>query len=216
MAVKLGAWKGLRWEAWKKLGNKKSLAKLCAAWNGLKACKSFLNKTFHIASLKSLRRSQLLIEKERHAACFHATTKRFQSDSMNPEAPKWSFWKLHFEASGSSILELLEASFWSFWKLHFGASWESLEALKWSFQASIFRSFKIELPASKLSFSISSFSKRASRKARDWSWPTRFSPGSCSTEKLQTIWHPPRDRTFGMVSRHHLLEEMWCLLWSFD
>ena len=196
MAVKLGAWKGLRWEAWKKLGNKKSLAKLCAAWNGFKACKSFLNQTFHVASLKSLCRSQLLIEKERHAACFHATTKRFQSDSMNPEAPKWSFWKLRFEASGSSILELLEASFWSFWKLHFGASWESLEALKWSFQASIFRSFKIELPASKLSFSISSFSKRASRKARPSSYPPRLptflqpSRTPAPATYFATCWNP--------------------------
>ena len=35
----------------------------------------------------------------------------------NREASKWSFWKLHFGASGSSILELLEAPFWSFQKL---------------------------------------------------------------------------------------------------
>jgi hypothetical protein len=29
----------------------------------------------------------------------------------NREASKWSFWELHFGASGSSILELLEAPF---------------------------------------------------------------------------------------------------------
>ena len=83
--------------------------------------------------------------------CRQPPKKFNQSDSMKPR---------------SSKMKLPEAPFWSFWKLHFGASRQSLEALKWSFQGSNFRSFKIELPASKLSFSISSFSKRASRKAR--------------------------------------------------
>ena len=66
------------------------------------------------------------------------------------EASKWSFWQLHFGASGSSILELLEAPFLSFQKLHFQAQkFKNSEAPKQSCQpqneASQFRASQSEL-----------------------------------------------------------------------
>ena len=79
------------------------------------------------------------------------------------------FWKQR-----SFKMELLGASFWSFWKRHFGASGSSIlelpEAPFGSPKAQKLRSSKTKLPASKWSFSFSSFSKRASRKPRVASW----------------------------------------------